>query len=58
MSQEIWKKMLEQMKMDTIWENSCVAAKAVILETFVAINDYIKEKRNISKTSKLYTWRK
>lgn len=50
--------MLEQMKMDTICENSCVAAKAVIWGRFVAINDYIKEKRNISKTSKLYTWRK
>lgn len=47
--------MLEQMKMDIICENSCVAAKAVIWGRFVAINDYIKEKRNISKTSKLYT---
>lgn len=57
MSQEIKKKkkMLEQMKMDTIYENSCVAAKAVIWERFAAINDYIKEKRNLSKTSKIYT---
>lgn len=47
--------MLEQMKMDTIYKNSYVAAKAVIWERFVAENDYNKKKINLSKTSKIYT---
>ena len=40
------------MKMDTIYKNSCVAAKAVIQERFVAINDYIKKKEIYQKQVK------
>lgn len=40
------------MKKDTIYKNSCVAAKAVIQERFVAINDYINKKEISQKQVK------